>query len=95
MIKLIDILKELQTTAHWDQRTNERGTILDITDFPNDCPLSKQEVSKKIEDELIARATRLENVRDLPLSLPYQIGYKLFKPLLNYNGQNIPLNLKL
>jgi hypothetical protein len=88
-------LEELQTTAHWDQRTNERGTILDITNFPNDYPLSKQEVSKKIEDELIVRATRLEKVKDLPLSLPYQIGYKLFKPLLNYNGQNVPLNLKV
>lgn len=88
-------LEELQTTSHWNQRTNERGTILDITNFPDNYPLSKQEVSKKIEDELIARATRLENVKDLPLSLPYQIGYKLFKPLLNYNGQNIPLNLKV
>jgi len=88
-------LEELQTTPHWNQRIGERGTILDITNFPNDYPLSKQEVSKKIEDELIARATRLENVKDLPLSLPYQIGYKLFKPLLNYNGQNIPLNLKV
>ena len=88
-------LNELETVPHWDSRVRERGNILDILNFPKDYPLSKQEVIQQIEDELIKRATRLENLKELPASIPYQIGYKLFKPLLNYNGRNIPLNLKV
>lgn len=88
-------LEELKTIPHWDQRIEERGNILDIINFPKDYPISKQEVTKQIEYELIKRATRLENLKELPSSFPYQIGYKLFKPLLNYNGSNIRLNLKV
>ncbi len=88
-------LNELETVPHWDGRVKERGNILDILNFPKDYPLSKQEVIQQIEDELIKRTTRLENLKELPTSIPYQIGYKLFKPLLNYNGRNIPLNLKV
>jgi hypothetical protein len=88
-------LEELKTKPHWNQRVKERGTILDIINFPKDYPLSKQEVTKQIEDELIRRAINLEKLKEVPLSLPYKVGYKLFKPLLNYNGKNIPLNLKV
>jgi hypothetical protein len=88
-------LNELETVPHWDGRVKERGNILDILNFPKDYPLSKQEVIKQIEDELIRRATNLEKLKEVPLSLPYKIGYKLFKPLLNYNGKNISLDLKV
>jgi hypothetical protein len=88
-------LEELKTKPHWDGRIKERGTILDIINFPKDYPLSKQEVIKQIEDELSRRATNLEKLKEVPLSLPYKIGYKLFKPLLNYNGKNISLDLKV
>ena len=88
-------LNELETVPHWGGRVRERGNILDILNFPKDYPLSKQEVTQQIEDELIKRATRLEKLKELPTSIPYQIGYKLFKPLLSYNGRNIPLNLKV
>jgi hypothetical protein len=88
-------LEELKTKPHWDERIKERGTILDIISFPKDYPLSKQEVIKQIEDELNRRAINLEKLKEVPLSLPYKIGYKLFKPLLNYNGKNISLDLKV
>jgi hypothetical protein len=88
-------LEELKAKPHWNERIGERGTILDIVNFPKDYSLSKQEVTKQIEDELIRRSTNLEKLKEVPLSLPYKVGYKLFKPLLNYNGKNIPLNLKV
>ena len=47
---------------HWEQRVNERGTILDIINFPKNSPLSKQEVINSIQDELSKRISRLENV---------------------------------
>ena len=89
-------LKELKKNKdHWDNRVKERGNILDIINFPNDSPISKQDVIKQIEDELLIRASKLEKLEKFPISLSYNIGYKFFKPLLNYKEKNIPLELKV
>ena len=89
-------LNELESIrGHWEDRVKERGNILDITNFPKDSPISKQEVIEQIQNELLSRAARLKNLKEFPASTQYEIGYKLMKPVLNYNGKNIPLNLKV
>lgn len=88
-------LQELEFKPHWKGRVEERGAILDILNFPKNYPISKQEVIKLIEEELIKKTTKLENLEKLPISIPYQVGYKILKPLLNYEGSNIPLNMKV
>jgi hypothetical protein len=88
-------LKELETNKnHWQDRVNERGTILDIINFPKDYPISKQEVIKQIQDELNLRSNRLLKLKDFPASINYQVGYKLMKPILIYENNRIPLELK-
>jgi len=88
-------LNELKITDHWSERVKERGNILDIENLPKDYPLTKEEVIQLIENELIDRTTRLENLKDLPSSISNQIGYKLLQPVINHDGKNIILNLKV
>ena len=88
-------LNELNITDHWAERVKERGNILDIENLPKDYPLNKDKIIQLIEDELANKANRLENLKDFPLSLTHQIGYKLLQPVINYNGKNIILNLKV
>jgi hypothetical protein len=89
-------LNELEiNNPHWSDRIKERGTILDIINFPKDSPISKQEIIKQIENELLSRTSRLEKLEKFPISLKYKIGYKLMKPILKYDGNNIPLELKV
>jgi hypothetical protein len=88
-------LNELETWQnHWQDRVKERGTILDITNFPKDYPTSKQEVIEQIQNELISRTSRLLNLKEFPASIPNKIGYKLMKPILVYENRRIPLKLK-
>ena len=88
-------LNELETyKEHWQTRVKERGTILDIINFPEDYPISKQEVIKQIQNELQSRANRLLNLKEFPSSILNKIGYKLMKPILIYENNRIPLQLK-
>jgi hypothetical protein len=89
-------LNELETYQnHWQDRVKERGTILDITNFPKDYPMSKQEVSQQIQDELNLRSNRLLKLKEFPLSIPNDVGYKLMKPILIHENNRIPLKLKV
>jgi len=88
-------LTELNASEHWKIRVKERNSILDIENFPNDYPISKEDTIQIIQKELSDRISRLENLKDFPLSLTHQIGYKLFQPAINHNGKTIPLNLKV
>ena len=89
-------LNELEVNnPHWSDRIRERGTILDIINFPKDSPISKQEVIEQIENELLSRTSRLEKLEKFPISFKYKVGYKLMKPILKYDGNNIPLELKV
>jgi hypothetical protein len=91
-----NLLKELKlNNPHWKQRVIERGTILDIINFPKDSPISKDKVINSIQDELSKRISRLEKLEKFPISLSYNVGYKLMKPILNYNNKNLPLQLKV
>jgi hypothetical protein len=90
------LLNELKlNNPHWEQRVNERGTILDIINFPKNSLLSKQEVINSIQDELSKRISKLEKLEKFPISLSHNIGYKLMKPILRYNNKNLPLQLKV
>jgi phage-related protein len=89
-------LSELEINSpHWSERVNERGAILNILNFPEDSPISKQDVIDQIQNELTARTSRLEKLSEFPISVKYKIGYKLMKPILKYDGNNIPLKLKV
>lgn len=88
-------LTELNAPDHWKQRVKERSNILDIENFPKDYPISKEDTIQLIQKELSDRASRLENLKDFPLSLTHQIGYKLLQPAIHHNGKTIPLNLKV
>ena len=89
-------LNELKlNNPHWEQRVNERGTILDIINFPKNSPLSKQEVINSIQDELSKRISKLEKLEKFPISSSHNVGYKLMKPILSYNNKNLPLQLKV
>ena len=89
-------LNELEVNnPHWSDRIRERGIILDIINFPKDSPISKQEVIEQIENELLSRTSRLEKLEKFPISFKYKVGYKLMKPILKYDGNNIPLELKV
>jgi hypothetical protein len=89
-------LRELETYQnHWQERVQERGTILDITNFPKDYPMSKQEVIELIQNEFKSRTNRLLNLKDFPSSVPNKVvAYKLLKPILIYDNKRIPLKLK-
>jgi hypothetical protein len=91
----IDLSELKLNNPHWSTRVNERGTILNIINFPEDSPISKQEVIDQIEKELLLRTSRLEKLSEFPVSVKYKIGYKLMKPILKYDGNNIPLKLKV
>lgn len=89
-------LNELETWQnHWQDRVKERGTILDIINFPKDYPMSKQEVSQQIQDELNLRSNRLLKLKEFPLSIPNDVGYKLMKPILVHENNRILLKLKV
>lgn len=89
-------LKELETrNNHWQDRVRERGTILNIINFPEDFPMTKQEVIELIQNELKLRTNRLLNLKEFPSSIPNQVGYKLMKPILVHEGNRIPLKLKV
>ena len=89
-------LNELETYKnHWQDRVKERGTILNITNFPENYPVSKQEVIEQIQNELKLRTSRLLNLKEFPSSIPNKIGYKLMKPILVHEGNRIPLKLKV
>jgi hypothetical protein len=88
-------LTELNTPDHWEKRIEERSNILDIENFPNDYPISKEDTIQLIQKELSDRVSRLENLKNFPLSLTHQIGYKLFQPAINHNGKILPLKLKV
>jgi hypothetical protein len=89
-------LRELETYQnHWQERVQERGTILDIVNFPKDYPMSKQEVIELIQNELKLRTTRLLNLKDFPSSVPNKVvAYKLMKSILIHENNRIPLKLK-
>jgi hypothetical protein len=91
----IDINELEVNNPHWSDRIRERGTILDIINFPKDSPISKQEVIEQIENELLSRTSRLEKLQKFPISLKYKIGYKLMKPILSYGNNKTPLELKV
>ena len=42
-------LTELNTPDHWEKRIEERSNILDIENFPNDYPISKEDTIQLIE----------------------------------------------
>ena len=88
-------ISELETTKHWNQRLGERGNILDILNFPTDSPISKEQIISTIEEELQFRCKKLENLKNLPLSLTSHIGYKILKPVLKYGNKTIQLQLKV
>jgi hypothetical protein len=90
------LLYELKfNNPHWEQRVNERGTILDIINFPENFSLSKQEVINSIQNELLKRISKLEKLEKFPISLSHNVGYKLMKPILIHNNKNLPLQLKV
>jgi hypothetical protein len=96
LIKIGINLNELKlNNPHWSDRIRERGNILDITNFPQDSPISKQEIIEKIENEISTRTSRLEKLSEFPISINYKIGYKLIKPILKYDNNTIPLELKV
>jgi hypothetical protein len=97
MIKLADIIKELNATSHYDQRKEERGKILDIVNLKEIIP-NIDEVKPKlisvIEQELNKRLDALER-KDIPSSLTYNVGVKVMKAVLIANGKENTLTLKV
>ena len=53
-------LNELVVSPHWSERKAERGKIVDIVNYDDSFPISKEEIIKKVEDELDKRLSQLE-----------------------------------
>lgn len=99
MIKLVNILKELFATPHYQQRKLERGNILDIM-LPKEAygdyniDEAKSKIISLIKDELDSRLQRLEN-SDVDASKTYIIGYKILKPILVSNDKKYSIILEI
>lgn len=99
MIKLTDLLKELTSSSHYQQRKSERGNILDII-LPKEAygdyniDEAKSKIIQSITSELNSRLQRLENV-DVDASKTYIIGYKILKPILVSNNKDYSINIKI
>jgi len=92
-------LEELDYNQHWKERIEERSNILDIVNLTSDItgeyPVKevKTNLIKAIQDELIARCTRLENIKDIPASADSTIAYKIIKPILIAQGKAYELKM--
>jgi hypothetical protein len=99
MIKLTDLLKELTSTPHYQQRKLERGNILDII-LPKEAygdyniDEAKSKIIQSITSELNSRLQRLENA-DVDASKTHIIGYKILKPILVSNNKDYSVNIKI
>jgi hypothetical protein len=92
-------LEELDYNQHWKERIEERSNILDIVNLTSDItgeyPVKevKTNLIKAIQDELIARCTRLESIKDIPASADNTIAYKIIKPILIAQGKVYELKM--
>lgn len=98
MIKLIDILKELDLSGHYKDRKKERvDNILDLYVSKNalgDFTLNqvKEPLIKHIQEVLNRKLFSLES-QDIPLSKNYRIGYKFFVPVIEVENKKYPITL--
>jgi len=97
MVKLIEILKELFASKHYEDRKAERSNIIKII-LPKDAYVGYDMVETNnklkliIEDELKLRLERLEN-SDINASNAFTVGYKILKPILISNGTEYPIKM--
>jgi hypothetical protein len=96
--ELTNYLTELFNTDHFELRTNERGNVLDILNLEK-IPLKdykstdvKEKLKQNISAELKNRAEKILG-KDIPSSVPYDVGVKLLKPVLVVDGEKYPLML--
>lgn len=97
MISLIALLKELKSTDHYLERKNQRSNISKIS-IPKEAygEYNVEETNTKLIDilktELNTRLSRIEE-SDINASLKYNIGYKIFEPVIVTNNKEYPITM--
>jgi hypothetical protein len=98
MIKLIDILSELNLSDHYIERKKGRVTNIDRVVVSKEA-LGKftlnqiqKPLIKKIQDIVFDRLKKLEP-KDIPLSQNFNIVNKIFIPVLKSNGKKYPITI--
>lgn len=98
MIKLIEILKELGLSRHYEKRKIDRvDNITDIyipKEALGDFKLSevKESIIKNIQNEVYDRLKRLEP-ENIPSSMTFRIGYKILAPVIQTPNKIYPITL--
>lgn len=87
-------LNELVVSPHWSERKAERGKIVDIVNYDDSFPISKEEIIKKVEDELDKRLSQLEKTPEIPVSDNSTVAYRIINPVIKSGDELIPLELK-
>ena len=99
MIKLVDLLSELDLTDHYKKRKRERvDNILDLYISKNalgnfTLDQVKEPLIKYIQNVLYKKLSDLENKDTVPLSETYRVGYKFFIPVIETGGRKYSITL--
>jgi hypothetical protein len=98
MIKLIDILLELNLSGHYIERKKGRVTNIDRVIVSKEAlgKFTLNQIQKplieKIQDIVFDRLKKLES-KDIPLSQNFNIVNKIFVPVLKSNGKKYPITI--
>jgi len=100
MIKLLDILLELNLTDHYNERKTGRVTNIDKVVVPKEAlgefTLSQiqEPLIKKIQDITFSKLEKLEKNKEISLSQSFYVTYKFLTPILkSTNGKKYPITI--
>jgi len=98
MIKLLDILFELELTDHYKDRKVDRIDNIKKVIVPKEAlgdftlEQIQQPLIKEIQKGIFTKLKTLE-AQDVPLSQGYNITYKFFTPVLEANNTRYPITI--
>ena len=98
MIRLFDLLQELELTTHYNDRKRDRVINIEKVIISKEAlgeytlPQIQEPLITAIKKSLLTKLTKLEK-NDLPRSRGRIIGYKIFTPLVLSNGKRYPVNI--
>jgi hypothetical protein len=99
MIKLLEILQELISTTHYDERKQDRIINIKNITIPKEALSNftlnqiEQPLIKYIQDSILIKLKSLES-QDIPSSQNYYVGYKFYTPVIETNGKQYPITIK-
>ena len=99
MKKLLEILQELVSTNHYNERKTDRVINIENVIVPKEAlgKFTLNEIQKPliktIQDSILMKLKSIES-QDIPSSQNYYVGYKFYTPVIETNGKQYPINIK-